>query len=271
MNYYPHHIGDFNNATRHLTRVERSVYRDIIDLYYDTESPLKNDIKLICRKIIAVSEDEVTAVEQVLNEFFTVVNGCYENARCKKTIDEYQNSISNKSKAGKASAKARKAAKSRKPKAKKAAEKNLTGVEQVLNRCSTGVDNQEPRTKNQEPITKCNSRAKLDYSSWPNLPCDQVLNDYKKLRRDKRAPITQTVINSMGIELSKIAEFGVSVDQSLIICCERGWQGLKCDWVLNHLEIISKDNSGNSQNSRTLAGNIQAAEEFMITMRQSDE
>ena len=29
MNFYQHHIGDFNNATRHLTRLERSIYRDL--------------------------------------------------------------------------------------------------------------------------------------------------------------------------------------------------------------------------------------------------
>lgn len=27
MNHYPHHIGDFNNATRHLTLIEDAIYR----------------------------------------------------------------------------------------------------------------------------------------------------------------------------------------------------------------------------------------------------
>ena len=39
MNYYQHHIGDFNNATRHLSLVERAIYRDLLDMYYDTEQP----------------------------------------------------------------------------------------------------------------------------------------------------------------------------------------------------------------------------------------
>ena len=43
MKHYPHHIRDFNQATRHLTRIERSVYRDLMDLYYDTELPLMLD------------------------------------------------------------------------------------------------------------------------------------------------------------------------------------------------------------------------------------
>ena len=58
MHHYPHHISDFNNSTRHLTRIERSIYRDLIELYYDTENPLPNDVELLCRKIIARTEEE---------------------------------------------------------------------------------------------------------------------------------------------------------------------------------------------------------------------
>ena len=147
MNYYPHHIGDFNNSTRHLNRIERSVYRDLLELYYDSEAPLNSDISILCRKIIATSEQELTAVEQVLTEFFELTDLGYVNKRCQEIVDGYQNSIHNKSKAGKASAKARKTSKS-KP------SKQSTGVQQVFNRCSTGVHNQEPITNNQEPRTK---------------------------------------------------------------------------------------------------------------------
>ena len=110
MNYYPHHIGDFNNATRHLTRVERSVYRDLIELYYDTEESLINDIDYLSRRILAASEQEAAAVEQVLTEFFILDNNeeFFVNERCEKVISEYQKNRKNKTKAGKASAKARK-------------------------------------------------------------------------------------------------------------------------------------------------------------------
>ena len=71
MKHYPHHIGDFDKATRHLTRIERSVYRDMIDLYYDTEQRLTLDFDSLCRKIIARSNEESTAVQQVLNSVST--------------------------------------------------------------------------------------------------------------------------------------------------------------------------------------------------------
>jgi len=147
MNYYPHHIGDFNNATRHLSRTERSVYRDLIELCYDTEKPLPDDLEYISKRILADDENQIYAMQQVLNEYFILTENGYENERCNKIIKEYQRNAKNKSKAGKASAKARKS--------KKTKDKTpSTDVQQPFNTCSTGVRNQEPEpiTKNQEPL-----------------------------------------------------------------------------------------------------------------------
>jgi len=90
VNYYPHHIGDFNNATRHLNRIERSVYRDLIELYYDTEQPLSLDLKSLCRKIIARSDEEVAAVQDVLNEFFEHTENGWAHGRCDEEIRKAQ-------------------------------------------------------------------------------------------------------------------------------------------------------------------------------------
>ena len=147
MNYYPHHIGDFNNATRHLTRIERCVYRELIELYYDTEEPIINDISYLCRRILATSEQESSAVKQVLTEFFVLDNNeeFFVNARCEKVIKEYQSNKKNKSKAGKASARSRKAMKLKEKEA-------LTPVEQALNTSTT--DEQLTKNQNQEPKPK---------------------------------------------------------------------------------------------------------------------
>lgn len=155
MNYYPHHIGDFNNATRHLTRVERSLYRDAIELYYDTEHPLPgDDFDRLAKRLLAISDEEKGALMGVLNEFFTLDSGFYHHARCDAEIAKYRASAASKSKAGKASAAKR--------------QHNSTRVEQVLNECAT---NQEPRTKNQEPVVKQAPRkraAQLPDDFYPN-------------------------------------------------------------------------------------------------------
>lgn len=90
MNHYPHHIGDFNNGTRHLTRIERSIYRDLIELYYDTEAPLTSDIDALARRIIARSEEEMSALVAVLGEFFQLQDGVYRHGRCDEEIAKYQ-------------------------------------------------------------------------------------------------------------------------------------------------------------------------------------
>ena len=95
MNHYPHHIGDFNNGTRHLTRTERSIYRDLIELYYDTESPLTSDMDALSRRIIARSEEERSALAAILAEFFQLRDGLYFNARCEEELSKYQSFAEN--------------------------------------------------------------------------------------------------------------------------------------------------------------------------------
>lgn len=137
MNYYQHHIGDFNNATRCLTRVERSVYRDLIELYYDKEGPLSGNIKFLQKLVLAVSDEEKEALNTVLEMFFTYEDDQFRNSRCDSEIEKYQSNQSAKARAGRMSAAKRK--------------RNSTRVEQVNNECAT---NQEPITSNQEPIIK---------------------------------------------------------------------------------------------------------------------
>jgi len=90
MNHYPHHIGDFNNGTRHLTRIERSIYRDLIELYYDTETPLNGDIEALARRIIARNEEEKAALVAILGEFFELIDGVYFHSRCEEELSKYK-------------------------------------------------------------------------------------------------------------------------------------------------------------------------------------
>lgn len=165
MNYYPHHIGDFDRATRHLTRIERSIYRDLLDVYYETEQPITLDLVKLKRKILANTEQESTAVEQVLNEFFTETPIGWFHSRCDEEILAYKSNNTQKSAAGRASAAARAARKHQALNGNSADvlshveqtfNGNPTDVERTLNGTSTALQltkNQEPVTNNQEPIT----------------------------------------------------------------------------------------------------------------------
>ena len=161
MKHYPHHIGDFDKATRHLTRIERSVYRDLIDLYYDTEQRLTLDMAALCRRIIARSNEESTAVEQVLNEFFTETPTGWYHDRCEAEIEAYRNNSSQKAQAGKASA----AAKALKK--QQALNVASTAVEQPLASVETN-DNGTPT--NHQPSTNqpINQRESAETAPTPS-------------------------------------------------------------------------------------------------------
>ena len=230
MNYYPHHIGDFNNATRHLTRVERALYRDAIELYYDTEQPLPgDDFDYLAKRLLAVSNEEKSALRDVLNEFFALDGSVYRHSRCDAEIAKYRASAEAKRKAGKASAEKR--------------QRNATSVEHVLNGCAT---NQKPRTKNQEPrkaesTTPPGKPDGFDFrSELLKLEVDPVVaDDWLKLRSKKKAANTKTALAGFVAEVSKA---GISVDAAVRECCARSWQGFKAEW-------ISKDARGSPRQS----------------------
>jgi len=165
VHYYQHNIKDFNNATRHLTRVERCSYRDAIELYYDTEKPLISDLNQLARKLLCLTNDEKDALKYVLSEFFYLVDGFYHHTRCDFEIDKFHNTASAKARAGKASAD------SRRKKKESKIEQKATGAEQVLNSVEPVFEhnptNQQPLTNNHKPLT-------INQEQDINTPTQQV-------------------------------------------------------------------------------------------------
>jgi uncharacterized protein YdaU (DUF1376 family) len=232
MHFYPHNIPDFNNATRHLTRVERSVYRDAIEVYYDTESPLPaSDFNRLARLLLCTTKEEKEALELVLGEFFTLSDGVYYHSRCDYEIEKYRSNSTAKAKAGKASAEARK------NRSKSPVEHALNSVEQNKN-YELINNNQEivitPKSAKQDKPAK-KQKEELDYSVWPDQPDNKLFDDWKKVRKAKRAVITQTVIDDFGEEFRKAEKFGYSVNDCLRLAVTKGWQGFKFNWMQNEI------------------------------------
>jgi uncharacterized protein YdaU (DUF1376 family) len=186
VNYYQYHITDFNNATRHLTRVERSIYRDLLDIYYDTEKPLQADLGRLARRVIAVSDEELQALEFVLSEFFILDGDVYRQERCDREIEEFHTKVNKKIEAGRASARAR---------SKAASKQKVTGVEQVLNVCSANVE--LPSTHNPVPITKPKEYCAEPSGSPPPVEENAVAllptNRYDSA--GEQFPVTQSLFN----------------------------------------------------------------------------
>ena len=215
MNFYKKHIGDFNNATRHLTRVERSLYSDAIELYYDTESVLTSDIKKLERLLLAQSDEEKSALKTVLDEYFVLNEDGYFHKRCDEEIGIYRANVSAKARAGIASANARK--------------QKATRVEHAFNKHSTLVHNHKPLTTNHKPVTinkHIQPRALLEAENIPK----NIINDFIAIRKVKKLPITQSAIDGIKKEALKL---NYTLLQAIEICCAESWAGFKADWVLN--------------------------------------
>lgn len=92
MKHYPHHIGDFNTATRHLSRLERAIYRDMLDMYYDTEAPLDgNDFDRLARRLLCRDTDEIAALQFLLAEFFEQQeDGSWLHHRCERELAAFK-------------------------------------------------------------------------------------------------------------------------------------------------------------------------------------
>jgi uncharacterized protein YdaU (DUF1376 family) len=71
--------------TLHLTPEEDLTYRRLLDMYYDTESPIPNNIPSVSRRLRMDSK----IVESVLNEFFEVSPEGYKNYRADGEIADY--------------------------------------------------------------------------------------------------------------------------------------------------------------------------------------
>ncbi len=76
-------------------------------------------------------------------------------------------------------------------------------------------------------------RKKSEKLKMPRDVSEGVWEDFVKHRKAKRAPVTETVVNSIRREALKIAW---TLDKALAEVCARGWQGFKAEWINQNLK-----------------------------------
>jgi uncharacterized protein YdaU (DUF1376 family) len=90
MNYYEHHIRDYDAATAHLSWDEDMAYTRLMRWYYRKEQPIPADIKEACRQVRATTKIQREAVAAVLNEFFVLQDDGWHQETCDDAIATYQ-------------------------------------------------------------------------------------------------------------------------------------------------------------------------------------
>ena len=215
MHYYQHHIGDFIRDTSRLSDSQCMAYMRLLWVYYESEKAIENDIDAIAFKIGANALD----THQILKHFFFLHDdGLWHQARCDKEIIEFRG----KSEKAKNSANAR------------WINANAMRTHSERNANASVLDaNHEPVTSNHKPVKIKEEENK----SAPEGVSVQVWQDFQKLRKTLKAPITDTAMLGIKREADKA---GLTLDAVLTICVERSWRGFKADWTTK--ENVSNNN-----------------------------
>jgi hypothetical protein len=82
-----------------------------------------------------------------------------------------------------------------------------------------------------EKETETKKEKKATAVACPPDVSESVWLDWLQLRKAKKAPVTQTVVNSAIKEAEKA---GISLNAFLTIWCARGSQGLEASWLKTH-------------------------------------
>jgi uncharacterized protein YdaU (DUF1376 family) len=204
MYYYQFNIGDYQSHTSHLSEIEDLVYRRLLDWYYLHELPIPLEEVEVSRQIRMRSHTESIAI--VLQEYFERTDDGWIHHRANKEIAK----AGDKSEKASASAKARWSKKD-------------------ANALPTQSDsNATHNTLHITQDTEHKTQKKATVVATPVGVSDSVWQEFKSLRKAKKAPITQRAIDKISEEANSA---GWTLEKALEECIVRGWQAFKAEWV----------------------------------------
>jgi len=192
--------------TLHLTLEEDLAYRRLLDMYYDTESPIPNNIPLVSRRLRMGSE----VVESVLKEFFEFTEDGYKNYRADGEIADYHKFLEKQKANGRLGGRPKKG---KKP----IAIPDLTQSEP-----KKSLNNKQQTTNN---------------IHTPDGVSESIFKDYLEVRKTKKAKWTDTALKGLQREATKA---NISLEKAMQICCERNWVGIKAEWLKDEVQQVEK-------------------------------
>lgn len=212
MNYYERHLGDYARDTAHLTLIEHGAYTVLLDRYYITEEGIPID--QAHRVARARSKEEKQAVDTVLSEFFTILNGMWVKRRVQEEITKVQTKVKAAQENGK---------KGGRPKANPEETKDKpTGL-------NLGSKNKTQKKAHQTPDTRHQGKENTAQALLASYGVsEQVSKDFLIIRKAKRAPLTETALDGIRVEAAKAQ---LSLDEALAICCKRDWRSFEASWL----------------------------------------
>ena len=91
MHFVNHNFTDIDFETKHMSRIEKTVYFDLRSLYLSEEKPIDgSDMDLLQRRLSVTEEDEKEALAFVLKDKFSKAGKLFKRAEWDKIIKDYK-------------------------------------------------------------------------------------------------------------------------------------------------------------------------------------
>jgi uncharacterized protein YdaU (DUF1376 family) len=241
VNYWPRWISAIKKRTATLSLMQMGAYDRLLDHYYAEEGPLPADVVECCRIAGAVTKHEQEAVRQVLQRFFVLTEAGHTNERAEEEI------VIALPKIAAAQANGVKGGRPR------GSGKKPTQKPSGLSDGNPPATHEEPPSKHPHPqsnsSTPAEQKSRRERAGPPDVD-PQVWGDWTALRKQKRAPVTATVVAGARDEAAKA---GMTLDAFLREWCTRGSQGLKAEWLrVNGSHVGRKQSALESRNAETV-------------------
>ena len=195
INTIPLHIGDFISGTMHMDATEKGAYIMLLLSHYQIgEIGLPNDDKKLSR-IAGVSMKTWLRIKPTMEEKFCVAEYFWTHSRVIDTL-------------------------------RKVAQLSANQRAKALKKHNSTHAAAQPQHSQPKPKPNILSN-KLD-NIIPDGISEPLWNDFKTLRKTKKAPITETALNGIRKQASLA---GITFKEALEICCQNGWAGFKAEWI----------------------------------------
>lgn len=230
MDWFPWYFTIYEKDTMHLNPYQDGCYRRLIDHYMRTRSPLPDNDAALARIIGDSLENWSKNASRIVRAFFTHKNGMLFHRFCDKILDEQEDLSKSRSKSAKIAAEKR--WKNKNTKDNKNNELDATPMRDVCETYATPMREDATRQDNtlQYKKEKIIKKEKVGEAKKPDEVSEALWEDFRQLRKVKKAPVTKTALNGIQNQ-ARLA--GISLAEALEICCRNGWAGFKADWIIN--------------------------------------
>ncbi len=214
--YLALYTGDYLRDTRHLSPMKHGIYLLLLMHCWDQKGPVPLDEQEAAGIANCRSQDEIEALRYVLARFFTRMDDGFYNHRMQKEIERAESISHARSDAGRKGYEAR--------------SKQLPSKSQAIAK-QVHLPPPPPPSLSPPPASPSTPQGQKQNTSALTAPSDvdpQVWEDWKALRKAKKAAVTATAVAGIRKE-AKAA--GMTLEAALRLCCERGWAGFKAEWV----------------------------------------